>query len=456
MTRLSVLYVDDDRSNLLAMQYALGDALDLRIAESGARALELAEGVDVLVADQRMPGMSGVEVCRRFRELHPHATRILYTAYADAQAGVAAINEGGVARVLIKPVLNEDLLAAILQSWSESNRASTERLESIATSAETRAQLAIEQSLGRSMSPLMQALYDHAEDRAAELALRSRVVSLQAGGTMFPVALHDLAITGIPVVGEACAAVDLDSLLHALILLEPAQIELEHDAAMVRMVLRANDSVARDTMRVASAVLERGGAHVVARDGDLFSTLHPVSEPSKQAVPRLRTPTVDVLIVGEHAAYPGGFGDLSVGWTDAEGARGRVHDARVIVVDERRHDSSLCRELRALGARSLVLRAGELDFARHRTLAGVIDRLIHDGQSHADRDALLSECVEHARRTDAQRHARLKRVRDSVAPMLTHARELGARLRSESEALLTSDALREAWRSCEDRAWPST
>lgn len=455
MNRLSVLYVDDDRSNLLAMQYALGDALDLQIAENGDRALELGEGVDVLVADQRMPGMSGVEVCRRFRELHPRAARILYTAYADATAGVAAINEGGVARLLVKPVLNEDLLAAILESW-ESHEPCQEQLASIAASAATRSRMAIEQTLARSMSPLMRALYDHADDRAAELALRRRVVSLQAGATMSPFALDALRATGIPVVGNACAAIDLDSLLHAMILLEPERIELEQTDDEVRVVVHT-DSVARDTMRVASAVLERGGAHVVARDGDLILTTQRERDSVIGVrVPTLRAPSVDVLIVGEHAAYRESFGDLSVAWTDAPGALRRVHDARVIIVDERRHDPSLCRELRARGASSLVLRAGELDFPRHRTLAGVIDRLIHEGQSPDERRAIVSECVFDAHHREAERAAHMEHVRSTVGSALTHARELQASLTAATEPLLTNRELRETWSSCEARAWPST
>ena len=451
MTRPSVLYVDDDRSNLLAMEYALSDAIDLRIVESGDEALRFAEGVDVLVADQRMPGMSGVEVCRRFRELNPRAARILYTAYADMQAGIAAINEGGVSQVLVKPVLNEDLLAAIFESY-ESRRDVCE-LEVLAATSARRGTRAIELALGRAMSGLMPMLFD--EGAGSDRALRAAVVSLQAGTTMQPIVLHDLARTGIPVSGEACGLFAPASLVHALALLEPESIELREEAGLAHIVLRSI-SVARDTRRVASAVLERGGAHVVARDGDLILTTRSWPDAPPLEPCRLRPPSLDVLIVGEHGRYRGSFENLSVAWTDPEGALRRAWDARVVVVDERSHDAAICGKLRDRGAHTIILRVAQPDFVRHRPLAPVIDRLVHDGQTRDERRKILFDCVHDQHLADEARATLLDEIRAEVTAAMAHGRALWGQLEKQARPLLVREGLREAWRACEHRAWPST
>lgn len=59
--------------------------------------------VDVVMTDQRMPEMSGVEILHRVREEHPDVTRLLFTGYADLRAVVDAINQGSVYRYITKP-----------------------------------------------------------------------------------------------------------------------------------------------------------------------------------------------------------------------------------------------------------------------------------------------------------------------------------------------------------------
>lgn len=110
-----VLIVDDDDANLVVCEAALGDALDVVTAQSGARALEILteREVAVLVTDQRMPGMTGVELCERVRDLSPDTIRILITAYSDLKAAIDAINRGQVRRYLRKPWEPEELLTEI-------------------------------------------------------------------------------------------------------------------------------------------------------------------------------------------------------------------------------------------------------------------------------------------------------------------------------------------------------
>jgi signal transduction histidine kinase len=107
-----ILYVDDEPQNLTTLRYVLGDEFTLLTAKSGAEAVQLfdREDIAILMCDQRMPGMTGVEVCKRVREMRPDVVRIIVTAYADLQAAVDAINEGQVARYVTKPWRNQELI----------------------------------------------------------------------------------------------------------------------------------------------------------------------------------------------------------------------------------------------------------------------------------------------------------------------------------------------------------
>lgn len=107
-----VLYVDDEAANLVTFRYAMEDRFEVVTATSGAQALEIlqARDITVLLADQRMPGMTGVELCEHALALRPDTVRIIITAYTDIQAAVEAINRGQVSRYLAKPWSNDELV----------------------------------------------------------------------------------------------------------------------------------------------------------------------------------------------------------------------------------------------------------------------------------------------------------------------------------------------------------
>ncbi len=84
-------------------------------AAEGLRIMER-ESVQVVMTDQRMPEMTGVEFLRRLRESHPDAIRLLFTAYADLQAVTDAINQGSVYRYITKPFEPRELLAVLRQA----------------------------------------------------------------------------------------------------------------------------------------------------------------------------------------------------------------------------------------------------------------------------------------------------------------------------------------------------
>jgi C4-dicarboxylate-specific signal transduction histidine kinase len=110
-----VLFVDDDEANLIVCEAACAGDFEVLTASSAEAALAWMrrEEVGVIVADQRMPGTSGVELLERVRIEYPDTVRLLITAYSDVQAAVAAINRGRVRRYLRKPWEPDELRAEL-------------------------------------------------------------------------------------------------------------------------------------------------------------------------------------------------------------------------------------------------------------------------------------------------------------------------------------------------------
>jgi thioredoxin reductase (NADPH) len=129
-----ILTVDDDPEVLGAVERDLRQHYrsDYRIlkAGSGREALDAARQlrdretpVALFLVDQRMPGMSGTELLREVRPLHPEARKVLLTAYADTEAAIAAINEVALHHYLLKPWHPPDqrlypVLDDLLSDWT--------------------------------------------------------------------------------------------------------------------------------------------------------------------------------------------------------------------------------------------------------------------------------------------------------------------------------------------------
>ena len=114
-----VLFVDDEEPNLVVFEAVCGDDFPVLTASSAADGLALMKEheIGVVLTDQRMPGMTGIELLEKVETEYPDTIRLLITAYSDLQAAEDAINRGHVRRYMRKPwepeVLRAELRDAI-------------------------------------------------------------------------------------------------------------------------------------------------------------------------------------------------------------------------------------------------------------------------------------------------------------------------------------------------------
>ena len=110
-TRYNILCVDDEEDNLLVFKSYFRKHYTVFTAQSGLAALELLknQSIDLVVSDQRMPGMTGVELFEHIREEYPDTIRIILTGYSDIQAVINAINKGKVYHYATKPWDGDEL-----------------------------------------------------------------------------------------------------------------------------------------------------------------------------------------------------------------------------------------------------------------------------------------------------------------------------------------------------------
>jgi len=125
-----VLYVDDESHNLTAFKSAFRRDFEVFIANSAKEGLDILanEEISIIITDQRMPEMTGVEMLEQAVEYEPDAMRILLTGYSDMQAVVEAINRGKVYYYMQKP-WDEDEVKIIVQNAEEVYRLRKENKE---------------------------------------------------------------------------------------------------------------------------------------------------------------------------------------------------------------------------------------------------------------------------------------------------------------------------------------
>jgi signal transduction histidine kinase len=187
-----VLFVDDSESNLVVWEAGCESQFKVLVANGAEPALELIRSheVGVVVADQRMPGMTGIELLERIREESPDTIRILITAYSDLDASIDAINRGQVRRYLRKPCSLPELRVEIADAFdlyalrrtvreAEKRLLLTERVYALGVVA-----AGLGKELGRPASAIVQSVI------SSRTELRALATKVADGSPVDPRALH--------------------------------------------------------------------------------------------------------------------------------------------------------------------------------------------------------------------------------------------------------------------------
>lgn len=118
--KISILYVDDEENNLRSFRATFRRTYEVHTAISGEEGLKvLAEqDIEVIITDQRMPEMTGIEFLTKVLDINKEPMRMLLTGYSDINAVIDSINKGEVYRYLTKP-WNEDELKSAIESAYE-------------------------------------------------------------------------------------------------------------------------------------------------------------------------------------------------------------------------------------------------------------------------------------------------------------------------------------------------
>lgn len=123
-SKYCLLIVDDEPNvcdsvhDLLRREFRV---LKAHSADEGYRIMQ-EEEVHIIMSDQRMPQISGVQLLEKVKSRNPRAIRLLFTGFADVESIIAAINQGHVFQFLKKPWQPEELEFAVRQAASEYER----------------------------------------------------------------------------------------------------------------------------------------------------------------------------------------------------------------------------------------------------------------------------------------------------------------------------------------------
>jgi len=113
-----ILYIDDEKDNLTVFYSTFRRHFEVHLATSAREGLELMKKQDMhlVIADQRMPGMTGIEFLERIIPEYPDCMRMVLTGYSDVEAIIQAINKGRVYRYITKPWKKDELKITIDQA----------------------------------------------------------------------------------------------------------------------------------------------------------------------------------------------------------------------------------------------------------------------------------------------------------------------------------------------------
>ena len=115
----NILYVDDEMNNLISFKALFRLKYNIYIAQGGPDAIKILNEneINIIITDQRMPEMTGVEFLETILHDHPEPMRILLTGYSDLNAVIDAINKGKIFHYLSKPWNEEELETTIQRAF---------------------------------------------------------------------------------------------------------------------------------------------------------------------------------------------------------------------------------------------------------------------------------------------------------------------------------------------------
>lgn len=198
MSNTAILYVDDEQHNLKIFESSFRRDFTIFTAPSAKAGLSLLEQhpIHIVITDQRMPDMTGIQFLEVIKEKHPHAIRMILSGYTDLDAMMDAINTNRVYRYITKP-WNKIELKIILDNaekffrLEEQNRQLLQKLQ-----GELNEQRQIIDLLKGYIPPYLIDIYVHAKDKELDAALHAetRIIALLiAEVCQFPALLQTLS-----------------------------------------------------------------------------------------------------------------------------------------------------------------------------------------------------------------------------------------------------------------------
>lgn len=117
--KIDILYVDDEQNNLISFKATFRLKYNVLIALSADDAIKILEKkpVEIIITDQRMPNMTGIEFLEKIIGKYPEPIRILLTGYADMNAVIDAVNKGKIYHYLSKPWSEQELDETIKKAY---------------------------------------------------------------------------------------------------------------------------------------------------------------------------------------------------------------------------------------------------------------------------------------------------------------------------------------------------
>ena len=109
--KYNILYVDDEKQNLHAFRAIFRRFFNVYVAGGGSEALDLLknQSVHLVLSDQRMPQMTGIELCENVMKMYPDSVRMIVTGYSEMDPILNAIEDGKIKTYIMKPWKTQEL-----------------------------------------------------------------------------------------------------------------------------------------------------------------------------------------------------------------------------------------------------------------------------------------------------------------------------------------------------------